>query len=453
MNVHQRRADSRLPPAAPARWLLAVAFLLAGCVSETVRIVDMTPPEQLQGAQSESELLDIGIAIFDPNVPEEYDEQIKQLVQPEIRRAEANYMPYHAKNLLQSTGNWGAVRVVPRPTNAVDVSVTGKILHSNGESMGLEMTVIDATGKEWFTKKYEALASKYAYDDGIPQGIDPFQTVYKNFADDLLDYRKSLSPEEIQQIRATAEMKFAQDFAPDAFSDHISQAKGGEFELVRLPAENDPMLGRVRKVREREYLFIDTLDEYYENFHREMYPSYQNWRKATYEEAIAYKELKAQSTARAIGGAVAIAGGIAAMSESSNAYVDTSGLMSVMSGALLLKTAITKRDEAQIHAEVLEEVGVAAEGEIMPHTIELENQSVRLQGNVDQQYDELRGILRRLYFSDLGLPEPAALEPSAAGDAQTAAPSAQNGQNSDTPSEVASEPVVDGRGEAPDADS
>jgi hypothetical protein len=94
------------------------------------------------------------------------------------------------------------------------------------------------------------------------------------------------------------------------------------------------------------------------------------------------------------------------MSESSNAYVDTSGLVSVMSGAMLLKTAITKRDEAQIHAEVLEEVGVAAEADIMPHTIELENQTVRLQGNVDQQYDELRGILRKLYFADLGLPEP-----------------------------------------------
>jgi hypothetical protein len=386
--------------------MLAGALLLGGCVSETVRVVDMTPPEQLEHEQSESELLDIGIAIFDPNVPEDYDEQIEQLIAPDIRRAEANYMPYFAKNLLQSTGNWGAVRVVPRPTHAVDVIVNGRILHSNGESMGVEISVHDATGKEWFTKDYEALASKYAYDDAIPPGIDPFQSIYKSFADDLLEYRKNLTSDEIHTIRTTAEMKFARDFAPDAFSDHLGKTKDGEVELVRLPADDDPMLSRVRKVREREYLFIDTLDEYYENFQREMYPAYQNWRKATYEEAIAYNELKAQSRARAIGGAVAIAGGIAAMSESSNAYVDTSGLVSVMSGAMLLKTAITKRDEAQIHAEVLEEVGVAAEADIMPHTIELENQTVRLQGNVDQQYDELRGILRKLYFADLGLPEP-----------------------------------------------
>jgi len=453
MQIVRTRERSHQPITAAVTGLLAGALsLLAGCVSETVRIVDMTPPEQMERAQSESELLDIGVAIFDPNVPEEYDEQIKKLIQPEIRRAEANYMPYHAKNLLQSTGNWGAVRVVPRPTNAVDVTVTGKILHSNGESMGLELSVHDATGKEWFTKEYEALASKYAYDEAIPQGIDPFQSVYKNFADDLLEYRKTLSAEQIEQIRATAEMKFAQDFAPDAFSDHISQDRNGDFELVRLPAEDDPMLDRVRKVREREYLFIDTLDEYYENFHREMYPSYQNWRKATYEEAIAYKELKAQSTARAIGGAVAIAGGIAAMSESSNAYVDTSGIMSVMSGAMLLKTAITKRDEAQIHAEVLEEVGTAAEGEIMPHTIELENQSVRLQGNVDQQYDELRGILRKLYFADLGLPDPAAADGSTpAADGADVTPAAST--DSEAPSKVAAEPATSGRGEAPDADS
>ncbi len=393
-------------------WRLAgVAALIAllglgGCVQQTVRVVDMTPPEQLDRVQDEDELLDIGIAVFDPNVPEEYDEQVELMVQPEIRRAEANYMPYFAKNLLQSTGNWGAVRVVPRPTHAVDVSVTGRILHSNGESMDVEVTVTDATGKEWFTREYNALASKYAYDDGIPPGIDPFQTIYKNLADDLLDYRKTLSSEQIHEIRATAEMKFAQDFAPEAFADHIGVTEEGEFLLRRLPAEDDPMLGRVRRVREREYLFIDTLDEYYENFHRDMYPAYQSWRKATYDEAIAYKELKAQSTARAIGGAVAIAGGIAAMSESSNAYVDTSGLVSIMSGAMLLKTAIAKRDEAQMHAQVLEEVGIAAEAEIMPHTIDLENQTVRLSGNVDEQYDELRGILRRLYYEDLGLPDP-----------------------------------------------
>ena len=397
------------------RWNLALLLCLgaAGCVTQTVRVVDMTPPKQIDRVQAEHELLDIGVAIFDPNVPEGYDEQVEQLILPDIRRAESNYMPYTTKNLLQSTGNWGAVRVVPRPTHAVDVSVTGRIIHSDGESMIVEFAVEDATGRPWFTKEYQGLASKYAYGAGIPADIDPFQTIYKTFADDLLAFRETLTEEDVAVIRATAEMKFAREFVPDAFAEHIAQETDGNYELRRLPAEDDPMLARVRQVREREYLFIDTLDEYFENYHRDMYPAYQSWRSATYEEAIARKELKVQARSRAIGGAIAIVGGVAAIAESSDPYIETSGIVGVISGAMLLKSAIAKNAEASIHAEVLQEVGLAAEAEIMPHTIELENQSVRLQGTVEEQYEELRGILRKIYFADLGLPvpEPAVDEP------------------------------------------
>ena len=34
-------------------------------------------------------------------------------VYPEVRQAEARYMPYHLKTTLQGTGFWGAVRVIP----------------------------------------------------------------------------------------------------------------------------------------------------------------------------------------------------------------------------------------------------------------------------------------------------------------------------------------------------
>ena len=47
----------------------------------------------------------------------------------------------------------------------------------------------------------------------------------------------------------------------------------------------------------------------------------------------------------------------------------------------------------------------------MPHTIELENQTLSLQGTVDEQYTELRRILKRLYLEELGQPIPAELKP------------------------------------------
>ena len=96
---------------------------VTACVSQTVRSVDLTPPEQATTAVPEALLLDVGVAVFGANIPNDYDEQIKQNISPDVRRAEGNFIAYTLKNMLQSTGNWGAVRVVPQTTNAVDVIV------------------------------------------------------------------------------------------------------------------------------------------------------------------------------------------------------------------------------------------------------------------------------------------------------------------------------------------
>jgi len=380
-----------------------ISTLLSACTTQVVRKIDTTPPDQIAIAQDESQLLDIGIAIFDPNVPDDYDERIAQIISPDVRQAESQYIPYVTKNLLQSTGNWGAVRVVPRPSDAVDVTVSGKILASTGEELILSMSVVDATGKHWFTREYQTLASKYGYEASNNKGLDPFQGIYKDFANDLLYYRQGLTDKEIQNIRATAELKFARAFSPDAFSQHIDFNESGQYIINRLPAENDPQLARVRQVREREYLFIDTLDEYYANFHRQVYPVYHNWRKATYNEAIEYKDLRKKSKQRIIGGTAAILAGVGGIYSSDNAYIDASGVASVGAGAGLIISGIRKRQEAEQFADRLREVGSAAEAELVPTTLDLENRTVRLSGNVDEQYNQLRGILKRLYLEDLNL--------------------------------------------------
>lgn len=411
MKQQNSNSDQLTEPKPGARRGILLAWCLltlglSGCVTTEVRVVDMTPPDSFVGEQAEELLLDVGIAVFEPNVPEDYDERVAKLIQPEIRRAEANYIPYFAKNLLQSTGNWGAVRVIPRATDAVDLVITGKIIQSDGESLELEAKAQDASGRVWFTKRYKTLASRYAYEKDMPSNIDPFQGVYKDLANDLLAHRQTLTEKQILEIRNIAEMRFAQSFAPDAFDGHLARQEDDSYEIKRLPAADDPMLARVRKVREREYLFIDTLDEYFAAFHQNMYQPYNTWRQSTYDEAIALRQLRADARARAIGGTAAIIGGIAAIYESSDPYVDAGGVTSVMSGALVLRSALAKRQEAAVNGEILQELGVATEAEIIPHTLELENQTLRLQGTVDEQYAQLRKILRQVYFEDLDLPVP-----------------------------------------------
>ena len=390
--------------------VLAATVGLVGCVSHTVRVVDVRPPQQVVEAVPEELLLDVGVAVFDANVPEDYDEQIKANIHPDVRRAEGNYLAYFLKNLLQSTGNWGAVRVVPRATHAVDVTVEATIKHSDGESLILHARATDVLGTVWLDEEYRALASKYAYETAFPREIDPYQSIYKEISDGMLAHLQTLTPEHIRKIRAAAEMHFARDFVPDAFSGYVTPNRSGGFDLQRLPAEGDQNLARVRRVREREYLFIDTLDEYYETFSTNMFTPYQNWRRATYDEAIAYKRARQQARSRAIAGSAAVIGGIALKNSAETAVPYYGGFSGIIGGAVLLKTALDKRAEAQVNADMLQELGASAEAAISPYTMELENQVLQLQGSVDVQYEELRRILKLAYYEELGLVLPDAPE-------------------------------------------
>jgi len=263
--------------------------------------------------------------------------------------------------------------------------------------------VVDARGVSWFEKRYDSLASKYSYQKNIPKGVDAFQTLYKEIADDMLAFREQLTESEIQTIRTVAELRFARSFSEEAFGDHIGLTDQDYFYIKRLPAEADPMLIRTRQIRQREYLFIDTIEDYYAAFHREMYPVYDTWRASTYADAIEIKELKSQAKARMIGGTVAIAASVGGIYSSENAYVDASGVAGVGGGAMMIVSGLKKKQEAAQLSERLLEIGDDAETKLVPTTIQLENETIRLEGSVEEQYEALRVLLRDLYYKDLGI--------------------------------------------------
>ena len=370
-----------------------------------MRYVDLAPPLTATQAIPEHLLLNVGVKVLDANIPKSYDVRTALNITDEIRRAEANYIAHFAKDLLQSTGNWGAVRVLPRDSYAVDLTISGTIMHSDGERLIAEIKVEDARGVVWLEEEFETLASKFAYDPQIPESIDPFQSMYKTVADHMYQYHEQLSVEEIQEIRTTAELLFAREFSPDAFENHIVVDKNDAVRITRMPAEEDPMLHRVRQIREREYLFIDTLDEYYGDFASRMYPTYQKWREGSYEDAIAYREERNKARAKLIAGSLMIAGGAAMQRSSANA-TEYAGYASVIGGAGEVLGGIQARANLTMHGAALRELGVSAAAEISPHTLELENATISLMGTVDEQYTELKRILRRLFFEDYQLPIP-----------------------------------------------
>ncbi|MEO1929534.1 MAG: hypothetical protein ABGX51_04085, partial [Gammaproteobacteria bacterium] len=125
--------------------------------------------ERAQIEIPEEELLDIGILLFDPNIPDEDNE----LIFPEIRKAEARYIPYHLKKTLQDTGFWGGVWVLPEKSEAIDLIISGRIEVSNGLDVSIRIGAWDITGKEWVNKVYSSTVAQSSYSKRRDLTQDP----------------------------------------------------------------------------------------------------------------------------------------------------------------------------------------------------------------------------------------------------------------------------------------
>lgn len=393
----------------PALLGLAVLPALCGCVTSTVKSSNVPALQPPLAAVAEEELLDVGVAVFDAGL-DAADED--EPIYPEVRRAEARYIPRLLTEVLQNSGAWGAVRVLPDEDRVSDLLVTGTILHSDGELLKLHVVARDSRRAVWLDKTYEARASRYAYDARTRSSYDPFQAIYHRIANDLVRHFDELAARERREIRSVSELLFAQSFSAETFEGYLDTTRGGRLLVVRLPAEDDPMLARVRKLRKRDHVFVDTLQGYYGDFSETMYGPYQEWRKLSYDEVVAYRELKRQSNQQLIAGGAAILAGIAAAGGGDGA-TRAAGRVAIIGGGYLLKSGLDSRAEAKIHVEALEEVGRSLETEITPQVIELEDRTVMIRGSVEDQYAQWREVLAEIYRKEIGEAAPVDAGPSA----------------------------------------
>ena len=381
--------------------LMAVIAIPACSSTEIVR-ANSTPPMIAKTQPPIDLYMDIGIMPLEPGIPEGEEALENSLIIPDVRRAEARYIAYQLKDTLELTGNWGAVRVIPQFTEAVDILITGKILDSNGEELKIQVTVADSTGQVWLSRTFTDTASKYSYE--APKE-DPFQDIYNDVANAILIYRQKLDEPELAKIKQVSNLRYAIRLSPEAFGGYLTESKGS-VQIEQLPASNDQMLVRVNRIKEREYLFVDTLDDYYGNFFRDMKASYHEWRYATYDEAVAAKRLKKESMKRLIGGAAVVAAGVAASaSKQSNTYASQAAGLGVVGGGIgLIKSGLSRRQRAEVHENALKEISESLGAEITPYVLDIEGRTIELTGTADVQYEEWREILKQIYIEETGLP-------------------------------------------------
>lgn len=381
--------------------LLALLCPLMACNSPTVKTTTLVPVVVDATNIPEAELLDIGVAIFDPGLDDIANKR-EELTFADVRLAETQYAAYLLSQTLQSNGNWGVVRVIPNDLSYSDLAVRGTILQSDGETMLVHINVTDVTGKVWIDKDYEEVVSKFSYDPRLRRNEDSFQSIYNRIANDILAYRQqNLESADLKNIRTISKIRFAGNFAPQVFDSYLQTDRNGITSVKSLPATNDPLLTRIDTIRDRDYLYVDALQDHYGNFVRQMEGPYTEFRRVSYEEVMKYDKVVAQSRRNMVIGVAAILGGLVA-TQSTNAAVNYAAYGGLFGGGYLIKDAFAKRDEAQMQVEALAELGNSLGTEIAPQTIELEERVITLTGSVDAQYAQWREILTDIYTNDVG---------------------------------------------------
>jgi hypothetical protein len=398
--------------AASALAAIAATLSLSGCVTSETKPVPKIAAKQATVHIPEAELLDVGIRVFDPGIPKnlEGDEEAlaKKRIYPDLRKAEARYMPTLLRATLEETAQWGAVRVIPASAEFVDVIVSGTLVDSNGGFLAIDISAVDAAGRTWIqNKRYSSLVDLGAYKTQASlKARDPFQNVYSEIANDLVAARDKLTALDRENVRRVANLKFAADLAPDAMAGMTAVDKNGVTQVVRLPAEGDPTLGRIERIRERDTAVVDTVNDYYASFAENMDDSYDSWRQTSFSEL--EKEMRARSAARTrtVLGAAALIAAIFAPNSCStydscriNNAARTAG---TMGGIAAVLSGIKKYADARTHADALKELTLSFQSEVAPQVVDVEGHTLRLTGTAEDQYREWRTLLKQLYLEETG---------------------------------------------------
>lgn len=379
-----------------------LALMLAACNSHSVKTTSYTAIVQDSQDVPEDLLLDVGVAVFDPGI-DEIEKRDEDTTNHEIRVAESRYAPFLLAETLQRSANWGIVRLMPNNESPMDVIVNGTILQSDGEAMQIRIEVTDSSGREWYTRTYSELISQFSYEPSQRQQADPFQVIYNKISNDLLEYRKrNLTNQQIVEVRTISELLFARRFSPEVFDTYLTTNRQGNLTITALPAETDPVLQRVRDIRERDFMFIDTVQDYYATYVRQMRLPYDTWRALSYDETIELRELRASANRRFVAGAAAVLGGLAAATSGGNYATQTGGAIGVGAGAYLIKSGFDKRAEAKLHSDALQELGESLENEVAPRVFSLDDRTITLTGSVEEQYAQWKEVLADIYASEVG---------------------------------------------------
>ncbi len=209
--------------------------------------------------------LNVSIAVFDPGVPADQSLHRDLGIFPRIREIEAKLLPFALRDELAQTGGWGAIRVIPEPDPAAELLVTGVIGQSDGEQLEVFVRAVDARGQVWIDRRFA----------GWPGG----NGLYTEIAAEIGRAASQLDQQTLDRIVEVSLLRYGNALAPSAFGDYLQANGDGTFTVNRLPASGDPMVARIKRLRETEYVITDAVDIKFKELYDEIASVNEVWRE------------------------------------------------------------------------------------------------------------------------------------------------------------------------------
>jgi len=346
-------------------FLILIAVLLQGV------------PEQVVAQERVVSALDVSIVIFDPGVPAEKSLHRDLQVFPRIREIEALFLPFVLREALAVTNQWGAVRVVPEADFAAELLLSATIIHSDGEALQLHISAVDASGRVWLDQIFAGEVSDDYAGRNSETGIQGSHKPFDEIAASLQDARAQLDDKSLSDIIEISLLRHASELAPTAFGGYLSQGTDGIFQINRLPAESDPMLERIDRIRGVEYVITDAVDAKYQEMHADIASIYDLWREYR-RKAVMYQEDDAER----------------ARTSNSNAP---------RGSYEAIRTLYDNYRSDRIIAQEQDNLAVAFNNEVGPKITAMEARVAEMDGWVDRHYSEWRRLLEELFEVETGL--------------------------------------------------
>jgi len=215
-------------------------------------------------AASSDGLLDVSVTLFDADIAAESPVSDDHF--PQIRRVESLLWSFSLRRELARSDRFGVVRLMAGDDALSDLVVTGKILSSNGLMADVEITATDASGTVWLSKTYSGDVSRFSH-------------IATSIRLDLDAYAEAMDARSVERLREIALLRYGARLAPSAFAGFFTVDDGGRVNVLRLPSPSDPMVRRLKRVREASYLINDAIDEKFSSLQDDVGDVYALWNR------------------------------------------------------------------------------------------------------------------------------------------------------------------------------